>query len=77
MAPNSGFAILLRSPWWVSFAIAAVIVLLWTSSGTMNSPPEGGEQGPQRRGLRPPGPPWACGPPPSTGRLPPLVVLQP
>ena len=28
MAPNSGFAILLRSPWWVSFAIAAVIVLL-------------------------------------------------
>ena len=31
---------------------------------------------PQRRGLRPPGPPWACGPPPSTGRLPPLVVFQ-
>mgnify|MGYP001219779358 CR=1 FL=1 len=28
MAPNSGFAILLRSPWWVSFAIAAAIVLL-------------------------------------------------
>lgn len=28
MAPNSGFAILLRSPWWVSFAIAAVIVLV-------------------------------------------------
>ncbi|WP_404303122.1 restriction endonuclease [Alicycliphilus denitrificans] len=28
MAPNSGFAILLRSPWWVSFAIATVIVLL-------------------------------------------------
>lgn len=27
MAPNSGFAILLRSPWWVSFAIAAAIVL--------------------------------------------------
>lgn len=25
MAPNSGFAILLRSPWWVSFAIAAAI----------------------------------------------------
>ena len=28
MAPNSGFAILLRSPWWVSFAIAAAIVLV-------------------------------------------------
>ncbi|MBS0506780.1 MAG: restriction endonuclease [Proteobacteria bacterium] len=28
MAPNSGFAILLRSPWWVSFGIAGVIVLL-------------------------------------------------
>ena len=28
MAPNSGFAILLRSPWWASFAIAAAIVLL-------------------------------------------------
>lgn len=28
MAPNSGFAILLRSPWWVSFAIAGAIVLL-------------------------------------------------
>jgi restriction system protein len=28
MAPNSGFAILLRSPWWVSFALAAAIVLL-------------------------------------------------
>ncbi|MBS0291147.1 MAG: restriction endonuclease [Proteobacteria bacterium] len=27
MAPNSGFAILLRSPWWISFAIAAAIVL--------------------------------------------------
>lgn len=27
MAPNSGFAILLRSPWWVSLAIAAAIVL--------------------------------------------------
>ena len=28
MAPNSGFAILLRSPWWISIAIAAAIVLL-------------------------------------------------
>lgn len=28
MAPNSGFAILLRSPWWISFAIAAAIVLV-------------------------------------------------
>lgn len=27
MAPNSGFAILLRSPWWVSFVIAGAIVL--------------------------------------------------
>ncbi|WP_313073491.1 restriction endonuclease [Melaminivora sp.] len=27
MAPNSGFAVLLRSPWWVSFLIAAAIVL--------------------------------------------------
>ncbi|AVO51115.1 restriction endonuclease [Melaminivora suipulveris] len=27
MAPNSGFAMLLRSPWWVSFAIAGAIVL--------------------------------------------------
>jgi len=27
MAPNSGFAILLRSPWWVSFAVAAAIAL--------------------------------------------------
>ncbi len=26
MAPNSLFAILLRSPWWISFAIAAVFV---------------------------------------------------
>ena len=51
-------------------------LLLWTSRGTINSPPEGGEQGPQRRGLRPPGPPWACGPPPSSGRLPPLAALQ-
>ena len=25
MAPNSGFAILLRSPWWMSFAIAVAI----------------------------------------------------
>ena len=25
MAPNSGFAILLRSPWWISFTIAAAI----------------------------------------------------
>lgn len=27
MAPNSGFAMLLRAPWWVSWALAAVIVL--------------------------------------------------
>ncbi|MDF1484657.1 restriction endonuclease [Ramlibacter sp. H39-3-26] len=27
MAPNSLFAILLRSPWWISFALAAAIVL--------------------------------------------------
>lgn len=26
MAPNSAFAVLLRSPWWISFAIAGVIV---------------------------------------------------
>ncbi len=26
MAPNSGFAVLLRSPWWVSFLIAGAIV---------------------------------------------------
>jgi len=28
MAPNSGFAVLLRSPWWVSFAVAGAIVLV-------------------------------------------------
>lgn len=28
MAPNSGFAVLLRSPWWVSFLIAGAIVLV-------------------------------------------------
>ncbi len=28
MAPNSGFAVLLRSPWWVSFLIGGAIVLL-------------------------------------------------
>ena len=27
MAPNSGFAILLRSPWWISFTIAAAIAI--------------------------------------------------
>ncbi len=26
MAPNSGFAVLLRSPWWISFMLAAAIV---------------------------------------------------
>ena len=26
MAPNSAFAVLLRSPWWVSFAIAGVVI---------------------------------------------------
>ncbi|SDM21895.1 restriction system protein [Oryzisolibacter propanilivorax] len=26
MAPNSGFAVLLRSPWWISFALAGAIV---------------------------------------------------
>lgn len=31
MAENSLFAILLRSPWWISFAIAAGIVLLCTA----------------------------------------------
>ena len=52
-------------------------LLLWTSRGTINSPPEGGEQGPQRRGLRPPGPPWAAPPRPLRGGPPLLVVLQP
>ena len=28
MAKNSLFAILLRSPWWISFAIAAAIILV-------------------------------------------------
>lgn len=28
MAPNSGFAVLLRSPWWISFALAGAIVLV-------------------------------------------------
>ena len=27
MAPNSVFAVLLRSPWWVSLAIAAALAL--------------------------------------------------
>ncbi len=31
MAPNSGFAILLRSPWWVSFALAGAIALACTA----------------------------------------------
>ncbi|WP_232532948.1 MULTISPECIES: restriction endonuclease [Ramlibacter] len=28
MAPNSLFAVLLRSPWWISFAVAAAVVAL-------------------------------------------------
>lgn len=28
MAPNSGFAVLLRSPWWVSFLLAGAIALV-------------------------------------------------
>ncbi len=31
MAPNSGFAVLLRSPWWVSFAIAGAIAAACTA----------------------------------------------
>ena len=28
MAPNSVFAILLRKPWWISFVLASVFVLV-------------------------------------------------
>lgn len=43
---------------------------------SLQSPASGGEEEPpERRGLRPPGPPGACGPPPSAGRLPPPVNM--